>query len=97
MDKINTAASSEARVRAKETIERLGIAMEYLFMPNFVETAMGSMRFVDEGAGDPVMMLHGNPTSSYLWRNVIPYVMDGYRAVAPDLIGMGDSGKPDIG
>jgi haloalkane dehalogenase len=45
------------------------------------------------GAGDPIVFLHGNPTSSYLWRNVIPHVAAQYRCLAPDLVGMGDSGK----
>jgi haloalkane dehalogenase len=57
-----------------------------------------AMSYVDEGAGDPVVFLHGNPTSSYLWRNVIPHLADGYRCVAPDLIGMGESAKlPESG
>ncbi|MCP4306920.1 MAG: haloalkane dehalogenase, partial [bacterium] len=43
------------------------------------------------------LFLHGNPTSSYLWRNIIPFVADDHRAIALDLIGMGDSAKPDIG
>ena len=51
------------------------------------------MAYVDTGAGDPVVFLHGNPTSSYLWRNVIPHVEKFARCLAPDLIGMGDSGK----
>lgn len=52
--------------------------------------------YVDTGEGDPVVFLHGNPTSSYLWRNVIAEVEGGARCLAPDLIGMGDSGKaPD--
>ncbi len=55
-----------------------------------------NIAFYDEGNGSPVVFLHGNPTSSFLWRNVIPLVGDNYRAIAPDLIGMGDSGKPDI-
>ncbi len=54
------------------------------------------MAYVDEGSGQPVVFLHGNPTSSYLWRNIIPYVTGSRRAIAPDLIGMGDSDKPDI-
>ena len=49
--------------------------------------------YVDTGEGDPVVFLHGNPTSSYLWRNVIPKVEGGVRCLAPDLVGMGDSGK----
>jgi haloalkane dehalogenase len=51
------------------------------------------MAYVDTGSGDPVVFLHGNPTSSYLWRNVIPPVERVARCLAPDLIGMGDSGK----
>ena len=47
------------------------------------------------GTGDPVVFLHGNPTSSYLWRNVIPHVKKMGRCIAPDLIGMGDSAKLD--
>ena len=46
---------------------------------------------VDTGQGDPVVFLHGNPTSSYLWRNVIPHVAGLARCLAPDLVGMGDS------
>jgi haloalkane dehalogenase len=50
----------------------------------------------EAGQGRPVVFLHGNPTSSHLWRNVIPHVADQARCIAPDLIGMGASGKPDI-
>ena len=55
------------------------------------------MAYVDVGAGDPIVFLHGNPTSSYLWRNVIPHLSDRARCLAPDLIGMGDSGKAPTG
>jgi len=51
------------------------------------------MSYVDSGAGDPIVFLHGNPTSAYLWRNIIPYVSDLGRCLAPDLIGMGQSEK----
>ena len=51
------------------------------------------MTYVDTDDGDPVVFLHGNPTSSYLWRNVIPHLAGQARCLAPDLIGMGDSGK----
>jgi len=49
--------------------------------------------YVDTGHGDPIVFLHGNPTSSYLWRNIIPYVSKTGRCLAPDLVGMGQSGK----
>jgi haloalkane dehalogenase len=55
------------------------------------------MAYVDTGAGDPIVFLHGNPTSSYLWRNVIPQVEGLARCLAPDLIGMGESGKSPSG
>ena len=55
------------------------------------------MAYVDTGAGAPVVFLHGNPTSSYLWRNVIPLVEPEGRCLAPDLVGMGDSGKAPAG
>jgi haloalkane dehalogenase len=51
------------------------------------------MSFVDAGKGDPIVFLHGNPTWSYLWRNIIPYAVSLGRCLAPDLIGMGQSGK----
>ena len=52
-----------------------------------------SMGYVETGEGDPIVFLHGNPTSSYLWRNVMPHVEGKGRLIAPDLIGMGDSDK----
>ena len=51
------------------------------------------MAYVEVGEGDPIVFLHGNPTSSYLWRNVIPHLAARGRCIAPDLIGMGDSEK----
>jgi haloalkane dehalogenase len=52
-----------------------------------------TMAYVDEGEGRPIVFLHGNPTSSYLWRNVIPHVAGRGRVIAPDLVGHGDSAK----
>jgi haloalkane dehalogenase len=49
--------------------------------------------YVEEGSGDPIVLLHGNPTSSFLWRNVIPELVKSGRVIAPDLIGQGDSEK----
>ncbi|MCG7574349.1 haloalkane dehalogenase [Phaeobacter sp. CNT1-3] len=53
------------------------------------------MAYIEEGTGDPIVFLHGNPTSSYLWRNVMPHLSGMGRLIAPDLIGMGDSDKLD--
>lgn len=61
------------------------------------EVLDSEMAYVDTGDGDPIVFLHGNPTSSYLWRNVIPHVRDLGRSLALDLIGMGESGKSTNG
>ncbi|MBI2516337.1 MAG: haloalkane dehalogenase [Opitutae bacterium] len=51
------------------------------------------MSYVEVGHGDPIVLLHGNPTSAYLWRNIIPHLAGLGRVLAPDLVGMGRSGK----
>src|SRR3546814_15838063 len=51
--------------------------------------------YIDEGTGDPILFQHGNPTSSYLWRNIMPHCAGLGRLIACDLIGMGDSDKLD--
>jgi len=90
---------SRATAQASETSSPYGLPISSAF-PFTKQTANvldSTMTYVDEGEGPVVLFLHGNPTSSYLWRNIIPHVVAaGYRAIAPDLIGMGDSGKPDI-
>ena len=60
-----------------------------------IEVNGKSMAYIDVGEGDPIVFLHGNPTSSYLWRNIMPFAEGLGRCIAPDLIGMGDSEKLD--
>jgi haloalkane dehalogenase len=62
----------------------------------FVDVLGSQMHYVEVGDGAPIVYVHGNPTSSYLWRNVIPHTEAQGRSIAVDLIGMGKSGKPDI-
>lgn len=63
-------------------------------LPKYHVDVLGSpMAYVEVGQGDPIVFLHGNPTSSYVWRKVIPFVRRLGRCIAPDLIGMGDSAK----
>jgi len=63
-----------------------------------IDVLDSTMSYVTAGARGPVVLfLHGNPTSSYIWRNIIPHVATVARCIAPDLIGFGQSGKPDIG
>ena len=61
----------------------------------YIEIDGKQMAYVEAGSGDPIVFQHGNPTSSYLWRNIIPHLTDQGRCIAVDLIGMGDSDKLD--
>ena len=72
------------------------ISSAFPFESNFVEVAGSKIHYVAEGDGDPILFLHGQPTSSYLWRNIIPHLTGSGRCIAPDLIGFGKSDKPDI-
>jgi len=69
------------------------MSAEMRYEKKFLQVLGKQMACVDVGEGDPIVFLHGNPTSSYLWRNVIPHVEGRGRCIAPDLIGMGDSEK----
>ena len=62
-------------------------------LPKHAQVLGRRMAYVDVGHGDPIVLLHGNPTSSYIWRKIIPYLQGLGRCIAPDLIGMGDSEK----
>ena len=72
------------------------ISSAFPFESKYLEVKESKMHYIDEGEGDLILFLHGNPTSSYLWRNIIPYMSGKGRCIAPDLIGMGKSGKPNI-
>jgi haloalkane dehalogenase len=72
------------------------ISAEFPFESKYVKVQGAKIHYIDEGEGDPILFLHGNPTSSYLWRNIIPHLTKQGRCIAPDLIGMGKSDKPDL-
>lgn len=70
---------------------------DFPYMSHYVDVLGSKMHYVDTGGmGDPIVMLHGQPTWSYLWRNIIPHLDDGRRVIALDLIGFGKSEKPDL-
>lgn len=79
---------------AKDVEPNLGTA--FPFDSRYVDVLGSRMHYVETGTGDPILLVHGNPTSSYLWRNVIPLLEPHGRVIAVDLIGMGQSDKPDI-
>jgi haloalkane dehalogenase len=69
------------------------ISAEMPYEKHYLEVNGQRLAYVDEGQGDPIVLLHGNPTSSYLWRNVIPGLPGSGRVIVPDLVGQGDSAK----
>ncbi|MDH3651543.1 MAG: haloalkane dehalogenase [Saprospiraceae bacterium] len=72
------------------------ISTDFGFESKYLEVLGSQMHYIDEGEGNPILFLHGNPTSSYLWRNIIPHLSSRGRCIAPDLIGMGKSDKPEL-
>ena len=72
------------------------ISADFPFESKFIDVLGSRMHYIDEGEGEPILFLHGNPTSSYVWRNIIPHLVPHGRCIALDLIGMGKSDKPDI-
>ncbi len=72
------------------------ISSKFPFESKYLDVKGSKVHYIDEGEGDPILFLHGNPTSSYLWRNIIPYLSNKGRCIALDHIGMGKSDKPDI-
>lgn len=72
------------------------ISADFPFESKFIEVMGSKIHYIEEGEGDPILFLHGNPTSNYLWRNIIPYLTKQGRCIAPDLIGMGKSDKPEL-
>lgn len=77
-------------------VETGAISAAFPFESKYLTVDGSRMHYVDVGEGDPILFLHGAPTSSYLWRNIIPYLSGQARCVAVDLIGMGKSDHPDI-
>lgn len=62
----------------------------------YIEILGSQMAYIDEGKGDPILFLHGQPTSSYLWRNIMPHLEKHGRVIAPDNIGFGKSDQPNL-
>jgi pimeloyl-ACP methyl ester carboxylesterase len=69
----------------------------YPFRSRYADLFGSKIHYIEEGSGRAFLFLHGNPTWSYLWRNVIPPIAERGRCIAPDLIGFGRSDRPDIG
>ncbi len=88
----------ESETKTEKMAEQAeAISAEMPYESRYIEVLGSKIHYVEAGQGDPILFLHGNPTSSYLWRNVMPHLEAQGRVIAMDLIGMGQSDKPDIG
>jgi haloalkane dehalogenase len=79
-----------------QKVPPMEVSPEFPYESRFVEILGSKIHYVDKGEGDPVLFLHGQPTSSYLWRNIMPHVEGQARVIAPDNIGFGKSDQPDL-
>jgi len=91
-----TGATSQGQAAETQSIAEPDISPDYPFRSHYIDVLGSRMHYLDEGAGETILLLHGNPTWSYLWRNVIPHLRQQARCIAPDLIGYGRSDKPNI-
>ena len=77
-------------------VNQRDIKPDYPFVSQFIEIHHAKIHYIEQGKGNPIVFIHGVPTWSYIWRNIIPIVSNKGRCIAPDLIGMGKSEKPNI-
>jgi haloalkane dehalogenase len=73
-----------------------GMSAEFNYPSQFEDVLDSKIHYVELGSGDPILLLHGMPSSCYVWRNILPILAPLGRCIAPDLIGMGKSGRPDL-
>lgn len=78
-----------------ETLKTETFGGAFPFAPHYLDVAHCQMHYIDEGEGEPVVFVHGDPTWSYLYRNFIKPLSGQRRCIAPDLMGMGKSSVPN--
>jgi len=91
-----TAAAVPAASPSPLPIGEPDISAEFPFPPHYVEVYGSRMHYIEEGVGETILLLHGNPSWSYCWRNIVPHLSSVGRCIAPDLIGFGRSDKPPL-
>ena len=93
---VTPAAAQDANPYEGFKVPPLEVSSQMPYEHQFVEILGSRMAYVEAGDGDPILFLHGQPTSSYLWRNIMPLLEDQGRVIAPDNIGFGASDQPDL-
>lgn len=93
---VTPAAAQEANPYEGFKVPPLEVSSVMPYEYRFIDILGSQMAYVEAGEGDPILFLHGEPTSSYLWRNIMPHLEDQGRVIAPDNIGFGLSAQPDL-
>jgi haloalkane dehalogenase len=94
--RMTASRAAETQTQGGAMTVRETISADFPFMSRYADVNGARMHYIEQGEGEPILFLHGNPTSSYLWRNIIPHLGSRGRCLAPDLIGMGKSDRPDL-
>lgn len=89
-----TAVAQDANPYAGFKVPPMAVSSEFNYEHQFINILGSKIAYVDQGEGDPILFLHGQPTSSYLWRNIMPFLEGKGRILAPDNIGFGKSDQP---
>lgn len=90
------ASSATAKGESAHKVPLMDISSDFPYESKFVEVLGSRMHYVEKGKGEPILFLHGQPTSSYLWRNIMPHLEAQGRVIAPDNIGFGKSDQPEL-
>ena len=90
------ALAQDANPYASFKVPPLEVSSDFPYGHKYVKVLGSNMAYVDVGNGDPILFLHGQPTSSYLWRNILPHLEGKGRLIAPDNIGFGKSDQPEL-
>ncbi len=94
---VNTAINAQdTKPMHTESQTTVSAETKYKDKYKYIDVNGSKIAYIDEGSGDPILFLHGQPTSSYLWRNIMPQLEKQARVIAPDLIGFGKSDQPDL-
>lgn len=92
---VSSSGEKQGDEMAKYKLLAAEISPDFPFKSHYVQLSAGRIHYIDEGQGKPLVFIHGNPSSSFLWRNIVPYVSSSHRVIALDLMGMGRSDKPE--
>lgn len=92
----STVLAESAKIAKAHKVPPMEVSARFPYKSKYIKILGSKMHYVEKGKGDPILFLHGQPTSSYLWRNIMPHLEKQGRVIAPDNIGFGKSDQPKL-